>query len=111
DLARGPLIRATVLHLEDEVHIALFNQHHIISDGWSTGVLVEELSACYRALAVGEPPSLPDLPIQYADYAVWQRRWLTGEVLETRLRWWRERLTGAPHVLILPTDRPRPAVQ
>jgi amino acid adenylation domain-containing protein len=89
----------------------ILNQHHIVSDGWSLGVLVEELTARYRALAAGERPALPDLPVQYADYAVWQRRWLAGEVLAARLRWWGERLAGAPHVLDLPTDRPRPIAQ
>ncbi|HKV06814.1 MAG TPA: amino acid adenylation domain-containing protein [Thermoanaerobaculia bacterium] len=111
DLARGPLVRTTLLRLEDEVHVALFNQHHIVSDGWSLGVLVSELTARYRALAAGEPPALPDLPVQYADYAAWQRAWLDGPVLDERLRWWRERLAGAPHVLDLPIDRTRPAVQ
>ncbi len=111
DLARGPLARAIVLGLEEGVHIALLNQHHIVSDGWSVGVLVNELTDLYRAFATGRRPALPDLPIQYADYAVWQRSWLDGEVLEARLGWWRERLAGAPQVLELPTDRPRPAVQ
>jgi amino acid adenylation domain-containing protein len=111
NLARGPLLRTTILRLEDEAHVALLNQHHIVSDGWSVGVLVEELTARYRVLAAGQPPALPDLPIQYADYAVWQRAWLGGDVLEARLRWWRERLAGAPHQLDLPADRSRPAVQ
>ncbi|HSK75390.1 MAG TPA: amino acid adenylation domain-containing protein, partial [Thermoanaerobaculia bacterium] len=110
DLARGPLVRATVLRLADESHIVLFNQHHIVSDAWSMGVLIGELTELYRALATGRSPVLPDLPVQYADYAVWQRAWLP-EVLKDRLGWWRERLAGAPHVLDLPTDRPRPAVR
>ncbi len=110
DLARGPLVRATILRLEDEAHVGLFNQHHIVSDAWSMGVLVAELTTLYRALAAGERPSLPDLPVQYADYAVWQRAWL-AEVLEDRLLWWRERLAGAPHVLDLPIDQPRAAVR
>ncbi|HKV08164.1 MAG TPA: condensation domain-containing protein, partial [Thermoanaerobaculia bacterium] len=111
DLTRGPLVRAAVLRLEDRVHVALFNQHHIVSDGWSLGILIEELTAGYRALRAGERPSLPDLPVQYADYAVWQREWLEGEVLAERLGWWRERLAGAPQVLALPIDRPRPATR
>ncbi|HSK79450.1 MAG TPA: amino acid adenylation domain-containing protein, partial [Thermoanaerobaculia bacterium] len=111
DLSRGPIARAIVLRLEEDVHIALFNQHHIVSDGWSIGVLIDELADLYRAFATGRRPALPDLPIQYADYAVWQRSWLDGPVLEARLAWWRERLAGAPQVLELPTDRPRPAVQ
>src|SRR6185369_15892014 len=111
DLSRGPLARTILLRLEAEHHVALFTIHHIVADGWSMGVLVAELTELYRALIAAEPPSLPDLPIQYTDYAVWQRRRLAGEVLEDRLRWWRRRLAGAPHVLDLPTDRPRPAVQ
>src|SRR6185369_14688533 len=110
-LARGPLVRLTLLRLGGDSHVALFNQHHIVSDAWSMGVLVEEVTALYRALAAGEQPDLPELPVQYADYAVWQRSWLTGEVLDDLFLWWRQRLAGAPHVLDLPTDRPRPAVQ
>ncbi|HZF07810.1 MAG TPA: amino acid adenylation domain-containing protein, partial [Thermoanaerobaculia bacterium] len=103
DLRRGPLLRGRLLRLEDEEHLLLLTLHHIASDGWSLGVLVRELSALYR----GE--TLPDLPVQYADYAVWQRGWLQGEVLAAQMEHWRGRLTGVP-VLELPTDRPRPAV-
>ena len=85
--------------------------HHIVSDGWSLGVLYRELGALYGAFAAGEPSPLPELPVQYADYALWQRRWLSGEVLERQLGYWREQLAGAPAQLTLPTDRPRPAVQ
>ncbi|HZF13330.1 MAG TPA: amino acid adenylation domain-containing protein [Thermoanaerobaculia bacterium] len=115
DLARGPLLRARLLRLGATDHLALFTLHHIVSDGWSLGVLVRELTALYAAgiseQASGEPSPLPELPIQYADFADWQRRHLTGEVLAGHLAYWRERLAGAPDLLPLPTDRPRPAVQ
>ena len=111
DLAAGPLFRARLLRLGAEEHVLLLNMHHIVSDGWSIGVLVKELSALYTAYAQGQPSPLADLPIQYADYAVWQREWLQGEVLQEQLQYWREQLQGAPAVLELPTDHPRPAVQ
>src|SRR5678810_728794 len=85
--------------------------HHIVSDGWSMGVLVREVAALYTAFLSGEPAALEELPIQYANYAVWQREWLRGEVLERQLSYWREQLAGAPAVLELPSDNPRPAVQ
>ena len=85
--------------------------HHIVSDGWSMGVLVREVAALYSAFSTGQPVPLEELPIQYADYAVWQREWLRGEVLERQLSYWREQLAGAPAVLELPSDHPRPAVQ
>jgi hypothetical protein len=85
--------------------------HHIVSDGWSLGVLVREVTALYAAFAAGLPSPLAELPVQYADFAAWQRSWLAGEVLDGELRYWRERLSGAPPVLELPADRPRPAVQ
>ncbi len=111
DLARGPLFRAALLRLGAEEHLLLFAVHHIVSDGWSQGVLVAELSALYAAAATGRPSPLAPLPIQYADYAAWQRRWLQGEVLEAQVAFWREALAGAPAVLELPTDRARPALQ
>jgi amino acid adenylation domain-containing protein/non-ribosomal peptide synthase protein (TIGR01720 family) len=111
DLANGPLLRASLLRLAAEDHVLLLTMHHIISDGWSMGIFVRELSACYNAFAAGVEPQLPELPIQYGDYAVWQREWLQGEVLEAQLQYWREQLAGAPQVLELPTDRPRPPVQ
>jgi hypothetical protein len=111
DLATGPLMRASLLRLGDEEHIILFTMHHIISDGWSMGILVREVAALYEAYSAGEESPLPELPVQYADYAYWQREWLQGEVLERQLAYWREHLSGAPAVLELPTDRPRPAVQ
>jgi len=111
DLGAGPLLRVTLLLLEPAGHVALFNVHHIVSDEWSMGVLVRELGAHYEAALQGREALLPPLPVQYADFAVWQRAWLSGEVLDEQLAWWKERLSGAPPVLDLPLDRPRPAVQ
>jgi amino acid adenylation domain-containing protein len=111
DLERGPLLRATLLRLGEHEHLLLFSMHHIVSDGWSLGVLVREVGSLYRASVLGQGARLPELPIQYADYAVWQRSWLRGEVLAEQVAYWRERLAGAPTLLRLPTDRPRPAVQ
>jgi amino acid adenylation domain-containing protein len=103
DLGRGPLVRALLLKLDEREHVAVLTMHHIVSDGWSRTVLLRELAARYR----GE--RLPALPIQYADFAVWQRRWLTGGKREEQLAWWRETLAGLPPHLDLPADRPRPA--
>ncbi|HEY0782733.1 MAG TPA: condensation domain-containing protein, partial [Thermoanaerobaculia bacterium] len=111
DLSHGPLLRSSLLRLGGESWIALLNVHHIASDGWSQGVLIGELVALYAAFVAGHPSQLAELPIQYADFALWQRQWLTGEVLASQIRYWREELSGAPPVLLLPTDRPRPAVQ
>jgi amino acid adenylation domain-containing protein len=111
DLARGPLLRCVLLKLGEQEHALLLVMQHIISDGWSIGVLIAELSALYKAYISGEQASLPQLPIQYADYAAWQRGWLQGEVLESQLDYWRERLTGAPGVLELPADFTRPPIQ
>ncbi|MGZ3461314.1 MAG: condensation domain-containing protein, partial [Archangium sp.] len=111
DLEKGPLVRAKLLRLAEDEHVLALVMHHIISDGWSLRVLVQEVAALYRALASGAEPSLPELPVQYADYAVWQREWLKGEVLEEQLAWWKKQLAGAPSVLELPADRPRPPVQ
>ncbi len=111
DLTKGPLLRMHLLRLAQDEHIALFTMHHIISDGWSMGVLIGEIGALYPAFLRGEPSPLPELPIQYADFAEWQRNWLQGEVLEEQLRYWKEQLEGELPVLELPTDRPRPAVQ
>ncbi|WP_048441569.1 condensation domain-containing protein, partial [Caenimonas sp. SL110] len=111
DLACGPLLRTTLLRLSAQEHVVLVTMHHIVSDGWSMGVLVRELAALYEAFAAGRSSPLPELPIQYADYAAWQRQWLSGEVLETKLAYWKKQLGGAPAALELPTDRPRPAVQ
>jgi amino acid adenylation domain-containing protein len=111
DLARGPLFRAVLLRLEAEEHALLITMHHIVSDGWSLEVLKRELRALYAAYEMGQESPLEELPIQYGDYTRWQREWLTGEVLEEQLGYWREQLAGAPPVLELPTDRPRPAIQ
>jgi amino acid adenylation domain-containing protein len=110
DLSKGPLLRVTLLRLDDTEHILLINLHHIVSDGWSIGVLIREIGALYTAFASGKPSPLPNLPIQYADFAYWQRQWLQGEVLEAQLAYWRQHLRGVD-LLNLPTDRPRPAVQ
>jgi surfactin family lipopeptide synthetase A len=111
DLTQAPLFRASVLRLAEEEHVLLLTLHHIVSDGWSMGVLFRELSAVYDAFSTGKPSALPQLPIQYPDFSVWQRQWLQGEVLENQLSYWKKQLEGAPGVLDLPTDRPRPAVQ
>ncbi|HEX8242473.1 MAG TPA: condensation domain-containing protein, partial [Longimicrobium sp.] len=111
DLARGPLIRGRLIRLGAEDHVLLVTMHHIVSDGWSMGVLTRELSALYTAFHAGEPDPLPPLPVQYADYAAWQRRWVEGEVLQAQADYWRKTLSGAPELLELPTDHPRPARQ
>jgi amino acid adenylation domain-containing protein len=110
DLERGPLLRATLLRLGAREHALFLNLHHAVCDGWSTAVLTREVGALYRACRAGRPSPLPALPIQYADFAAWQRRWLTGEVLERQLAYWRGRLGQDPPPLDLPTDRPRPPV-
>jgi amino acid adenylation domain-containing protein len=111
DLKHGPLLRVMLLRLEPTQHVLLVTAHHIVSDGWSTGVLIRELVALYEAFASNRAPALPELPVQYADFAAWQRGWLQGEALESQLSFWRKQLEGAPAALELPTDRPRPAVQ
>ena len=111
DLERGPLLRARLIRLAPDEHVLCLIIHHIVFDGWSAGVLSRELSECYRAFAAGELPRLPELPVQYADYAVWQREWLTAESFEQQLAYWRTQLAGAPAVLELPSDFPRPRVQ
>lgn len=111
NLEREPLFRVTLLQLGETEYVLLFTMHHIISDGWSLGVLLKELTQLYKGFCTGKSPVLPSLPVQYADFAVWQRQWLSGERLETQLRYWKEQLSNAPALLELPTDRPRPAVQ
>ena len=108
-LERGPLLRARLIKESEQEHVALLTMHHIVSDGWSMGVLIKEVAALYGAYQAGAESALAELSIQYADYAAWQRKWLQGEVLERELSYWREQLAGAPAVLELPTDRPRPA--
>ena len=110
DLTRGPLLRARLLRLGEEDHILLLTMHHIVSDGWSTGVLFRELAALYGAFSTNRPSPFPRMPIQYADFAHWQRRWLQGENLESQLVYWKKQLAYLP-VLELPTDRARPAIQ
>jgi amino acid adenylation domain-containing protein len=111
DLAAGPLLRAGLLRLADEEHHLLLNVHHIVADGWSIGILVAELAALYAAYLRGEPSPLPEPAVQYPDYALWQRERLRGGELQRQLGYWTDRLAGAPTLLALPTDRPRPAVQ
>jgi len=111
DLARGPVLRRTLLDLGAREHHLLLTVHHIAADGWSIGLLVRELGELYSALVQGRPPSLPAPRLQYADYAVWQRQWLAGEVLERQISWWTTALAGAPAVLELPSDRPRRPVR
>jgi amino acid adenylation domain-containing protein len=110
DLARGPLLRTTLLRLGGE-NVLLLNMHHIVSDDWSLRVLEWEVEVLYEAFARGAEPPLPELPIQYADFAQWQREWLSGPELERQLGFWRSHLAGAPAALELPTDRPRSTVQ
>ncbi|MCK1602688.1 non-ribosomal peptide synthetase, partial [Bradyrhizobium sp. 166] len=111
DLAGGPLIRGRLLRIADEEHVLLLTQHHIVSDGWSLGLLVRELSQLYRAFEARRDDPLPPLAIQYPDYAAWQRQWLSGERLQSQAQYWRNALAGAPAHLALPTDRPRPPQQ
>ncbi len=115
DISSGPLVRGRLVRLGEDEHVLLWTMHHIVSDGWSLGVMTRELGSLYRAYAVDgvayDVDPLPALPMQYADYAVWQRQWLSGDVLERQLGYWSQRLMGAPAVVTLPTDRPRPSVQ
>jgi amino acid adenylation domain-containing protein len=110
DLAQAPLIRSTLLRLGEEEHVFLLTMHHIISDGWSLGVLMRELATLYAAFSSSQASPLPELPIQYADFAVWQRDRLQGELLKTQLNYWKQQLSGDLPILQLPTDRPRPTV-
>ncbi|RAA09406.1 non-ribosomal peptide synthetase, partial [Ralstonia pseudosolanacearum] len=111
DLEQGPLIRGCLVKLGEQEHVLLITMHHIVSDGWSQGVLARELGALYEAYRSGGEDPLPALPIQYADYAVWQRRWLEGGELQRQGAYWEQALAGAPTLLSLPTDRARPAQQ
>jgi len=110
-LEQGPVVRVHLFRRADDEHVLLVAMHHIVSDGWSFGVMMREFSALYTAEVRGEPLELPALPIQYTDYAAWQRSWLDGDTQEQHLGYWRKALAGAPAVLELPTDRPRPAVR
>jgi amino acid adenylation domain-containing protein len=111
DLKHGPMVRTTLLRLDEADHALLITTHHIAFDGWSRRILVTELAALYEAFCLGQPSPLPELPLQYADFAVWQRSHMEGKTLENLLQYWKEQLAGAPTTLDLPTDRPRPAIQ
>ncbi|MET0398231.1 MAG: amino acid adenylation domain-containing protein, partial [Longimicrobiaceae bacterium] len=111
DLARGPLLRSTLLRLDDDDHVLCFTMHHVVTDGWSMDVLVREISALYAAFSSGEELRLAELPVQYADFAVWQREWLSGDVLDEQIGYWKEALAGAPPLLGISVDRPRSAAQ
>src|SRR6185295_1342843 len=111
DLSEAPLLRMSLLRFAEEDHVVLFTIHHIISDAWSLNLLAVELANLYEAYRHGNSSPLPPLPLQYADFAVWQREVLQGELLESQLNYWRQQLADASFVLELPTDRPRLAVQ
>ena len=111
DLERGPLIRGLLVKLGERQHLLFVSMHHIVSDGWSMGVLTDEVARLYAAFSQGQADPLAPLPVQYGDYAHWQRLWLSGERLDGQLGFWKEYLAGAPALLELPTDKPRPAVQ
>jgi amino acid adenylation domain-containing protein len=111
DISNNLLLRVKLLRLSEQEHIVLLTMHHIVSDGWSIGVLVEELATLYQAFCNGQPSPLPQLPIQYVDFAAWQRQSLQGQALETQISYWLKQLENAPKVLELPTDYPRPAIQ
>ncbi|HEX2643580.1 MAG TPA: amino acid adenylation domain-containing protein, partial [Thermoanaerobaculia bacterium] len=111
DLAHDRLLRVTVLHFGPGDHALLFNMHHIVSDGWSIGIVMQEFAALYAARTEGRPSPLPDLPVQYADFAVWQRQWLESAALAEQLGYWRQTLAGLPEAIELPLARPRPPVR
>ncbi|MGZ4113381.1 MAG: condensation domain-containing protein, partial [Tumebacillaceae bacterium] len=111
DLAQGPLFRTMVIKLSEQSHLLVLNTHHIVSDGWSQGVFARELVALYEAFAKGSPSPLDSLPVQYVDYANWQKHWLQPDVLAPQADYWKRKLAGELPVLQLPTDRPRPAAQ
>jgi amino acid adenylation domain-containing protein len=111
DLSQGPLLRVSVLRASAAKHVCLLTMHHVVSDGWSMGVFIRELAALYQAISAGRPSPLEGLLVQYADYAVWQREWLAGRVVEEQLDYWQRQLGDAPAALEMPTDRPRPAVR
>ncbi|HEY0367927.1 MAG TPA: condensation domain-containing protein, partial [Pyrinomonadaceae bacterium] len=111
DLSRGVLLRTTLLQLADEDHALLLTTHHIISDAWSLGILIKELTALYQSFDSGDESPLPELAVQYADFARWQQDWLQGEALATQMAYWQQHLAGAPALINFPTDRPRPPIQ
>jgi amino acid adenylation domain-containing protein len=108
DLTRGPLLRTALLQLSRDQYILVLSMHHIITDGWSISILFKELAHCYEAYTSGREPELPELPVQYAEYAQWQREYITGEVLAKQVAYWKGKLAAAPTILDLPTDYPRP---
>ncbi|MFY4730111.1 amino acid adenylation domain-containing protein [Nitrospira sp. BLG_2] len=111
DLVHGPMIRASVIRLSDDEHVLLLTMHHIVSDGWSADIIVRELTTLYEDHLKGRPSSLPDLPIQYADFSWWQQQWLSGKRMERQLSYWKDVLNGEVPLLDLPTDHPRPTVR
>ena len=111
DLSRAPLLRVTMVHLPRQQNRLLVTLHHILTDEWSMEVVHKELKQLYDAFSAGWPSPLPELPIQFADFASWQREWMKGEVLESQISYWKNELAGAPSILELPTDKPRPAAQ
>ena len=111
NLVEGPLLRCTLLQLDEAEYVLLFTMHHIISDGWSKGILIREMAALYEAFSTGQLSPLAELPIQYADFAAWQRQWLQAEILQSQISYWKKQLEGASATLELPTDYPRPAIQ
>jgi len=111
NLEMAPLVRCSLLQLDTRKYLLLVTMHHIISDGWSLGVLIEELSSLYQAFVRGEISPLEELPIQYADFALWQRDWLSGEKITRQIDYWKQQLEQVPELIKLPTDHPRPAVQ
>ena len=111
DLKTGPLFRAALFQLKDDEHVLLIIMHHIVSDGWSLGLIFHELERLYESYSTGKELSLPELPIQYSDYAVWQRQWLQGPILDQQLSYWKKQLSGTLPAFGIITDRPRPAVQ
>jgi aspartate racemase len=111
DLAVGPLMRAVIVRMDDDEHILLLTLHHIVTDGWSFGIIHRELSSFYEAFAAGRPSPFAELPIQYSDYAMWQREWFEGEVYESQLAYWKKQFATLPPALELPADHPRPSVQ
>ncbi|MBC6431621.1 amino acid adenylation domain-containing protein [Nostoc sp. HG1] len=111
DVGQAPLLRAKLLHLQEEKSILILTLHHLVGDGWSIKVLVQELSTIYPALSADRPLTFPELPVQYADFVYWQRNWLQGEVIEKHLAYWKQQLSGDLPVLQLPSDRPRPPIQ
>ncbi|MEM9008075.1 MAG: amino acid adenylation domain-containing protein, partial [Cyanobacteria bacterium P01_F01_bin.86] len=111
NLSAGPLLRGTLLQLDEAEYVLLLTMHHIISDGWSTGIFLRELAVLYEAFLAEKPSPFPDLPVQYVDFVVWQRQWLQGDVLEAQLAYWRQQLKNSPAVLQLPMAHSRPAIQ